>query len=339
DEMGFLNLRSPLKPPEANEVVLGVFGGSVSHQVSSVGLQPLLAELKKMSFFRSKKFVTLRFGLGAYKQPQTVLALAYLISIGVRFDIIVNLDGFNEITLPFVGNIPFGTSPFYPVYWQSRVPTGASSQALRGIGSIEIYETFRRRYARFMFESPLHYSNAADVAWFLTDRLLGKWVMETRGAVTRQDDKPKYLARHGPASTLQTRFASYEGVAQNWATSSLEMERLARLVGAHYYHFLQPNQYLPGTKTLTVDELNEDYDPKSPYLKHVKEGYPYLQRASERLIHSNVRFVDLTGIFRRIPETVYSDKCCHFNLHGAEILGQAIGVQIRQWYTLDALKH
>ena len=37
-----------------------------------------------------------------------------------------------------------------------------------------------------------------------------------------------------------------------------------------------------------------------------------------------VLFTDLTEIFKTIPETVYSDACCHYNLFGNEIIAEEI---------------
>lgn len=43
----------------------------------------------------------LNLGQGGWKQPQQLLALNYFLSLGQRFDVIVNLDGFNEIALGY----------------------------------------------------------------------------------------------------------------------------------------------------------------------------------------------------------------------------------------------
>ena len=53
--------------------------------------------------------------LGGYKQPQQLLTLAYYISLGAEFDTVINIDGFNEVALPPIHNIPKNIYPFYPV--------------------------------------------------------------------------------------------------------------------------------------------------------------------------------------------------------------------------------
>jgi len=43
--------------------------------------------------------VTLCFSHEGYKQPQQLLVLSYFLSIGQPFDMVMNIDGFNEVAL------------------------------------------------------------------------------------------------------------------------------------------------------------------------------------------------------------------------------------------------
>ena len=38
-----------------------------------------------------------------------------------------------------------------------------------------------------------------------------------------------------------------------------------------------------------------------------------------------IAFHDLTGLFAGHPEPLYWDSCCHYNLEGNRLLGEAIG--------------
>ena len=59
--------------------------------------------------------------LGGFKQPQMLAALAYLMALGQRFDVVVELDGFNDVALSFSENKYKGTFPAYPRDWDGLV--------------------------------------------------------------------------------------------------------------------------------------------------------------------------------------------------------------------------
>jgi hypothetical protein len=44
-----------------------------------------------------KEIVLLNFGSGGFRQPQQLLILTYFFLIGQRLDLVINLDGFNEV--------------------------------------------------------------------------------------------------------------------------------------------------------------------------------------------------------------------------------------------------
>lgn len=118
----------------------------------------------------------------------------------------------------------------------------------------------------------------------------------------------------------------FEDVTDHWANSSKLMKTVCQSHGIAYYHFLQPNQYVPGSKEMTEEEnriANILIDRKHP--KHitrkqaigVQEGYPLLRQKGRMIKESDgVPFHDLTMIFKDEKGSVYKDFCCHFNMFG-----------------------
>ena len=102
------------------------------------------------------------------------------------------------------------------------------------------------------------------------------------------------------------------------------MNDVAERNGMEYYHFLQPNQYLPGSKPLSNQEMAKAYLPDTPRARNVRNVYPLLIRQGRYLSNHGVRFFDLTQIFRDNHETLYRDDCCHFNRRGYELLAEAM---------------
>src|SRR5262245_54070456 len=99
-EWGFLDDKAPLRAGADDEVVVGVFGGSVAFWLSVRGADAMIEELSRLPRFRGKRFVIVRTAMGGTKQPQQLMTLNYLLAQGGHFDIVVNLDGFNEVALP-----------------------------------------------------------------------------------------------------------------------------------------------------------------------------------------------------------------------------------------------
>jgi hypothetical protein len=63
-----------------------------------------------------------------------------------------------------------------------------------------------------------------------------------------------------------------------WKNCSLQMRNLCVANNTKYIHFLQPNQYLDNSKTLSDWENEFAYDPKHDFHQVVLEMYP---RSSE----------------------------------------------------------
>ena len=102
------------------------------------------------------------------------------------------------------------------------------------------------------------------------------------------------------------------------------MNHMKSLFGYEYFHFLQPNQYLEGSKPLSEEELQIAYAPGSRRLELVQLIFPELQRRGSFLQSPNFHFVDLTDTFKTTHETVYKDTCCHLNDLGNQMLAKRI---------------
>jgi hypothetical protein len=55
-----------------------------------------------------------------------------------------------------------------------------------------------------------------------------------------------------------------------------------------------------------------------------------MQQAGRELQAKGVDFVDLTGLFAKVSEPLYTDSCCHFSREGNQLLGEAMGRAIAQ---------
>src|SRR5262245_22395661 len=86
------------------EFLVGLFGGSVGVFFCLAGVDRLVADLRQHEFFKDRTIVPLCMAHEGYKQPQQLLVLAYFLSIGQTFDLVINIDGFNEVALSPLNN-------------------------------------------------------------------------------------------------------------------------------------------------------------------------------------------------------------------------------------------
>jgi hypothetical protein len=95
-----------------------------------------------------------------------------------------------------------------------------------------------------------------------------------------------------------------------------------------YLHFLQPNQYVAGSKEMGPEERAVAYFEGHPFQRSVVVGYPKLVKAGQELREQGVAFFDLTGILAGRKEPLYVDTCCHLGKPGYEIIASRIADEI-----------
>ena len=132
-----------------------------------------------------------------------------------------------------------------------------------------------------------------------------------------------YLAS-GPPRKYPDEAALYKDLAGIWANSSLLIHGISRAKGIAYFHFLQPNQYVRGTKELNSEERRTVFLTASPFKEGAEKGYPYLIAAGRALADAGVSFHDRTKLFAGITETIYVDDCCHYNRKGYRLLASDV---------------
>lgn len=305
--------------PSDDLLVVAVVGGSVSRQVS-FGAQDLLElQLAEVERFRGRQVKVLSLGLGGYKQPQQVMVINYFLSLGMHIDLLLNIDGFNEVSLPITDNLGLGVNPFYPRMWAFRV--GAIDPLERRLrGKIELLRDLRRDTAAAFSRRPWRFSLTSGLLWQLADRSLTDRIASAEHALLARGPQDSSAQAKGPPYEAPSKQEMVRDLAQVWARSSLQLHSLATASGIEYYHFLQPNQYDAVGKRLTNRELSQAYDSESPFRDTVATGYPALRRAAEELLTTGVAFTDLGDIFNSLTGDVYIDTCCHVNAQGAAVL-------------------
>ena len=321
----------PIQRRASDRLIVAVVGGSAAHFFGEQGLPELGARLARLPAYRGRALVPLNLAVGGYKQPQQLMVVAYLFALGGEVDVVVNFDGFNDLTMHPTENAAAGVPPAYPRRWDQRTEGLFQGGTLRLMLQRVDLERRRSELAGTFSAFPLRVSNAANAVYLALDRRLERELGATDRALV---GAPKPEGGPGDAGSPRGRFASdgemYAHLTELWRRSSLHLSRLVEASGARYYHFLQPNQYLPGSKPMGADERAVAIIPDHPYRRAVETGYPLLQRAGAALVKDGVRFADLTGAFATHPEPLYFDACCHVNARGNGILAELMFEVIRR---------
>jgi hypothetical protein len=321
---GFYGGASPVRKRSPGRVLIGILGGSVAAGFSGSGGEALAALLKRDPSFAGKKIIAIPLAFQGYKEPQQLMAVSYLLAMGAEFDILINLDGFNEMVIPPDELLPKHVFPFYPRTWYWMTQNSPSPKTVAIMAKIIALTERRKAVARALSAFPLRLSPTLRLLGMVWDRYLGTAIFEQRGILLKQGTDGERYAVTGPPFKYDQESEFFQAAADVWKRCSLQLHRLAKANGIRYFHFLQPNQYLAGSKPMGSDERELAIKEDHPYRKGVELGYPYLIRAGKDLAAQGVAFRDLTGIFREIREPLYIDDCCHINGKGNELLAEAI---------------
>jgi hypothetical protein len=321
DHYGFFNYIRPLPRRAPDRLNVAILGGSVAAQLGHEDAQ-LVASLQAVPAFAGKHIEVSNLALGGYKQPQQLMTLAWFLALGAEFVIIVCLDGFNDIALHPLENQPSHVSPLYPRGWNFRTATVVDPTRLEAIGEIVFLRRQRAELAAAYARAPWRWSPLANLRWRSRDRALAGRLFEARRSL--QPPAQDSYQSTGPTVKYENDAQMFEDLSRIWARCSLQLDRLVRANGGRYYHFLQPNQYVPNSKQMGAAERARAWEEHHPYRPLVEKGYPLLTQRGEELRKQGVRFQDLTMLFAGHQEPLYGDTCCHVGRDGNRLLRAAI---------------
>lgn len=329
-EYGYADTGTPIHKRAPDKVIVGIVGGSVASIFHNKGTATLARELQRDSRFRGKKIEFVNLAVGGFKQPQQVISLNYALMMGGEFDVLLNIDGFNEVAFYPPDNLKVGLFPMYPRGWHFMATTFPDPFARHTAGEIAYLERTRQDWEKTFRQRPLRWSITAKLIWKFRDKALAADMARCKVELDnhRTADLP-YHAR-GPRHHLANETEMYNELVTIWKRGSITLEALCRGKGITYYHFLQPNQYVPGAKPIGPEERKVAWLEETPLRTAARAGYPLLKKAGKELAAQGINFHDLSMIFANHKEPLYVDTCCHFADAGNEILAQAIAAAIME---------
>ncbi|MBE9096564.1 hypothetical protein [Tychonema sp. LEGE 07203] len=331
----------PLKKTKKNQFIIGVFGGSVAsnYGIFEVKNKILPGYLKQVPGLQDKEFVILSFATGGYKQPQQLLILNYFLALGQELDMVVNIDGFNEVALSNLNNknkIDLAMPSIQHILPLTQLANNSLSvKAMKT--TIRIQET-KTQIDRGL-ESLQHCSFAACDALtsVYVQNLVNNYrkdtiAFEKERTKPQKDDGGSVIYINTNKSVLEDA-AAFEKMAWNWAKSSIFMNKVLSASNVPYFQVLQPNQYYQTKRVFGDAEKEIAFNKDTPYAKAVEIGYPALLSKFPNLKKNNVDILNAVNVFDKTKDAVYVDSCCHYNQAGEVVFSNYVGR-----YILDALR-
>ncbi|MEY4951531.1 MAG: hypothetical protein RL698_3742 [Pseudomonadota bacterium] len=326
---GFVDDKSPIVEASPDRLVVGLFGGAVAWRVSKDGAAAIEAALARVPALRGRKLVLVRTAIDGGKQPQQLLALTWLLSLGAHFDAVVDLDGYDEVVVAVRANAARGVNLAYPGGWDLQFARFQDPVRGRLDGEIATMTRLRGWWAEAFLLPQLRSSALATLVWRAGDDAIARKTVDRRLELADRggqlDQRRHSFAEHGPPQAYPSEDAMMADLVRVWRESSLQMHRLAAANGILYFHFLQPTPYFPGSKPMTAAERRVALLPDGIEARSVARAYPMLRDAALDLRAAGVRFHDLSGAFEGQEAPLFVDQDGRINERGAAILGRRVG--------------
>ncbi|MEG4585058.1 hypothetical protein QUA54_07380 [Microcoleus sp. MOSTC5] len=335
---GFFSLYEyPFIKTNKNQFIIGVFGGSVANNfaVDEYVSQRLSKKLQSYPEFADREIVVLNFGNGGYKQPQQLLILNYFLALGQELDLVINIDGFNEVALSNLNNkaqVEVGM----PSVQHIQPLTGLANNNLSPEAMSSIVQINENKKQLKAGIDKLQTCQLA-LCHAVTSLQVKQLVNNYQQAVVKYDRQVTQsnlnTANSGIVYIPKADFvlqdaAAFDKMASMWYESSIGMNQILSSRKIKYFHFIQPNQYYPTKRAFTAKENEIAIDKKSPYIEGVKKGYPVLLSKVDDLQKAGVNVFNAVNILDNTKETVYKDACCHYNSVGEDVLANYVSSSI-----------
>ncbi|MEY3228996.1 MAG: hypothetical protein RLZZ536_3615, partial [Planctomycetota bacterium] len=253
NSLGFRDDGEAVRRRSADVFLLGICGGSVAWNFSWEAESTLRQLLSALPQLQGRRLQIVRLALPGYKQPQQLMALNYVLSLGGEFDAVLNIDGFNDGALSILENARQKTSIAYPRSWHARSLVMTDPRISAEAWRLLTLRAERQQLGRRALQSPLRWLALYQLWWHLRDE-------ESRAELSRlgmqisQSNSGSFL-HHGPLPEKESTEEQAVAAAELWIRSSQQMQAVCRGLGIPYLHVLQPNQYVPDSKPFTEYEL------------------------------------------------------------------------------------
>ncbi len=326
----------PFIKTNKKQFIIGIFGGSVANNfaVDEYITQRLSKKLQSYPEFADREIVVLNFGNGGYKQPQQLLILNYFLALGQELDLVINIDGFNEVALSNLNNkaqLEIGMPSVQHIQPLTSLASNVSPEVMSAI--VQINDNKKQLKASIDKLQTCQIALCHAVTSLRVKQLVNNYQQaivkyDAQVKQSNSDTANSSIVYIPKADSVLPDAAAYDKMASLWYESSIGMNQILSSRNIKYFHFIQPNQYYPTKRAFTAKEKEIAISKDSPYIEGVTKGYPVLLSKVDDLQKAGVNVFSAVNILDNTKETVYKDACCHYNAAGGDIFTEYISSSI-----------
>ena len=170
NHLGFRDDGESIYQRAPDRFIVGIAGGSVAWQFSWEADALLRERLEAHPALSGRKIQLVRMAMPGYKQPQQLMAYNFLLSLGAEFDLIINIDGYNEAALTVCENHKMQTALVYPRSWHSRTVTMTDPRVSADASRLLYLRGKRQQMAKSITASWFRRSYTVNLIWQLRDQ-------------------------------------------------------------------------------------------------------------------------------------------------------------------------
>jgi hypothetical protein len=323
----------PQQKTSKDQFIIGIFGGSVAHNFYyyEVKHHVLAAALRPLLQVQNKEIVILKFANPGHKQPQQLLTLNYYLLVGQELDMVINIDGFNELAVSYLNNkAGVEVSMPHDIVVAPLIALANKNFPSEDLAlSLEVLQLKNKLQNTLNRLSECRLATCYTLRWvqakYLFNQCRGK--SQTISQLKREEGKDSliYLKRvEKPLDDPEV----FERTLDIWRNSSLAMNDLLTAKKIPYFEFIQPNQYYSTKRQFSADEKKVAFNENSPFKEPTVKGYPKLLAKVGSLKEAGVSVFNAVNAFDESRDIVYVDNCCHYTDAGNEVFSRYIGQSI-----------
>lgn len=286
---------------------IGLLGGSFAEMFydslsKKEALVLLQAELRKKGWDQDIEVYNL--AAASARQPRQLMASTLYAD---DIDFFISFEGWNEINEFHQVCRP----KFFPRVIHKYDP---DLDTVFKTLSLRIRDVYGAGY--YLLESWMGRSALYQAFWYSIERGIfvfynksGDWHVDSLNS-RAEDCRPNY-----GSADLKT------SVGQMWKKFLLRQHRFMNADGqSRLVTFIQPNQYLVGSKIISEEEKKMFSERTEAYRKDVGQMYRFAIDLINESASKYPNIVDVSMIFKDSSETLYLDSCCHLTEDGFDKL-------------------
>ena len=321
--------------PKANDLAIFVFGGSVATNLVAPPQGGLSLEGALRQRIKDKNVIVYSMAQGSGKQPQQLIALAMLLAMGQHVDVVVNLDGFNDVAIGYSNHY----HRVHPIFPSAAIMWGIGNTLDAGRRTSDFYRTAADLLdARLAITRNSEAANASryGLAYLSRKAAISFYLRQKATAEKRyvrafndNDNLERIKTLMGIDLPVNEKDDGAGMAFDIWLKSDEAMAALSKSIGARYVHVIQPNQYFSKKKFSPEEaKIALSAPPNDPVRNGAERGYAMFEKQAGLIAKRGI--VSGVALFDDQSDPMYVDNCCHYSKAGENILANFVADRVVQ---------